>query len=236
MKRTILMAAILPLALVCLRAEDRDSSALRKEIEGLEQKTLAVGLLRKLGVTAEQAKELLPLAEEASAAREEFQTRLSRLQIEESKTFGEFRDEDLKNVGFTTEVERATAKLDDREKSLSKAFSDHLAELEARVPFTEAQKELISRLRPENLRMVLVKDAPAPGSRPDEAAEPGSPKAESERLRKELEGIHRDIEGGVTPLGRLLTLPILPSLLAERAGEKVQPPASTAAPLGEGAT
>ncbi|MBI3098743.1 MAG: hypothetical protein HYY93_10965 [Planctomycetes bacterium] len=221
MKRTALCAALLSLALLSLRAEDQDPALLKREIETLEQRTVAVGLMRKLNLTNEQARALLPLAKEAGTAREEFQTRLLRLQEEQSKVFAEFRTQDLENEGFTPEVERATSRLDDREKDLRKAFSDHLAELEERAPFTEAQRALISRLKPENLRSVLIKEAPLPGEGPPDREKP---KGEAERLRKELDEIHRAQYGAASPLGRLLSLPVFASVLAGRAGEKLETP------------
>lgn len=129
-------------------------------IEELEARALAWGVQRRLEITDEQAKTLLDLAKQADVARVEYEARLATLRKEQVKAFTAFREEDIKNVGFTPSVERNAGAAEHQEKVLGKAYADRIEAIAKKAPLTEEQITLLGLYRPGKLEAIFVKLPP----------------------------------------------------------------------------
>ncbi|MBI2931671.1 MAG: hypothetical protein HYY16_08470 [Planctomycetes bacterium] len=148
--------------LVALAQDTPDDARAREEIRILETKAAAWGALRALDLTDDEARTLLDLAKKASEAQADYEARLQKLRDQEVKALRAFREEDLRNVGFAPETERAAAQADHEESTLTKRFRDRVTELENQAPLTEQQQQMLAHFRPEDAAALFDKRAAPP--------------------------------------------------------------------------
>lgn len=107
-----------------------------QDVDDLEARAVAWAAQRKLDCTDDQARAILDLAKEADRARVEYEAKIAALRKEQLKAFTAFREEDLKNAGFTPSVERAAGSAEHEEKVLGKAYADRIEAIAKRSPVT----------------------------------------------------------------------------------------------------
>lgn len=226
-----ILPAVLHLAMCAPFAgaqEATEETKLKEEIRALELKVVACGLMQRLEITDDQAKTLLDLAKKAAVAKTDYQDRLVKLRQEQVKAFTDFRTEDIRNTGFSANVEGAAARAEHRETELRKRFFDRIAALERETPLTQEQIEVFASIKPENpATLVAIFERRAP---PLVQKARTMPKAE--QVREELREIHKEHYGEIGPVGRFLLLPGLVEVLSKRLGVKLEgaPVVTDAAP------
>ncbi len=177
-----------------------EAESLAREAAALLREARARLLLQEARLTPAQAGALLPLARRAAAlaaAHEEESAPVRRLF---EVALREFREEDLRDRGFTPEVERRVGGLERRVEEMGRAHSERLEaiEREAEAVLTQEQRALRAA-RAYDLMVGL-----APRTEAGETAR---------RLREVLE----DRFGPACPFARALSEPMAEGLLRELA-------------------
>ncbi|MBI2899605.1 MAG: hypothetical protein HYY17_05430 [Planctomycetes bacterium] len=161
MKR-LAIAFLLLLPAPARTQESSDEAKLKEEIRTLEQRVLAWGAMRRVGVTDAQARPLLDLVKKAAIAKADYDAAMAKLRDEQLRAFRAFRQEDFANIGFTPKVEQAAGRADHEEKVLFKKLADRIEAMAKESPLTEDQAELLALFRPENPGSIFAKRDPGP--------------------------------------------------------------------------
>ena len=114
------------------RAEDPLADQIRLESQATRQRKAEAArqTVRDLGLTAQQARQLLLIADQAAVLHVEAYEQEAELLPGIIEAFGYFALEDSVNQGFSPEVERQTAQLNREAKEVRERISEQMVALE----------------------------------------------------------------------------------------------------------
>ena len=114
------------------RAEDPLADQIRLESQATRQRKTEAArrTVRDLGLTAQQARQLLLIVDQAAVLHVEAYEQEAELLPGIIEAFGYFALEDSVNQGFSPEVERQTAELNRQAKEVREGISERMVALE----------------------------------------------------------------------------------------------------------
>ena len=192
-----------------VRAEDLRNERVRPKAQAtLEQRAKAARrAVSELSLTRRQARQLLPIVEQAAALHVERYEEEAELLPEMIEAFDDFARQDALNEGFSPEVERRTIQVNHRFKEDRERITGQLIVLEeqAATVLTRAQRKLVGADEQSRHRSVGRR-----WRRQDRLA----------AARQELHEVREQIHPQLGTLGRYLLHPAAGEALAEIAGTR----------------
>jgi hypothetical protein len=180
-------------------AENDEADRLRDEIRDLNQEIQSYRTADRLQLRHDQMRELLPLVREARDTAERHAEEWRRVLEKQKVAFTAFKAEDLRDAGFSAEVEKRASEAEHEGREVKKKFYDRINELEkkAEAVLNEPQRqELRGRWRQSE------------GS--------DAHRQELDQIRRDLEEIHHEHYGSIGPIGRFLVSSSAENLLENR--------------------
>lgn len=191
------------------RTRELDKSAQRRYRKASAARELGTWL----GLSQGQARQIVPLIEQACALHlERYETQADYLE-EMIATFSAFAAEDSRNQGFTPEVEQKTARISHEAKDAQERITLQLVELEQQATeiLTPTQLDFVREYHPGRHRGVWGAHGKA-GVRQYIAAAARRAHRESQRddltdARDELRTLNKELHPNLEQVGRLLLHP-----------------------------
>lgn len=127
----------------CLAQQEDPARTKMEEMKLLGRKVaLAFISIEKLQLSVDQMKLLIPLCAKIQTLQRAYNTNRVKLLDEQEKAFGDFKKEDIQNVGFSKPVEKGAAEAEHKGKMLNKKFYDDVNTVEAEISKVLSQDQL----------------------------------------------------------------------------------------------
>ncbi|MBI4243910.1 MAG: hypothetical protein HY606_07460 [Planctomycetes bacterium] len=222
-----------------------------QQIDRLQKEIYILSIFDRLNLTKNQLDRLCSIAEEAQQLTIDFKNDILPILKEQKTAYEKFKEEDIRNTGFTTETEKATAVSNHLGKMREKNFFDKINVLEEKTQdlLTDEQLEIINSLR--DCRKTL-KDLPAIlrernkilmqrqniNNKEEEhgsintGLEDGSCKSDDDSASSPAERLrqyHQEKYGSIGPIGRLLVQEEIVTIISRKIGKTVKTAAKESA-------
>ncbi|MBU0639134.1 MAG: hypothetical protein KKB50_09745 [Planctomycetes bacterium] len=232
-------SAFIGLGLLCgtsARAEDTcDDEALLKAKVSRQQQAQAAGqLIARLHLSRSQARQLIPIVEEAARLHADAYRQEARLLPQMIEAFSTFAAEDRLNRGFSREVEHRAGQMDHRARQVREDLTEKLIALEQRASAVLSPAQRAAAESSESGRRYA--EARNRSRRHSAAARRQRQAARNDRLaaaRQEIHQLYQQLHPRLSELGQRLLHPAAAEMVCRAAGQRPTPVVAEALDVAE---